>query len=113
MRFVLVLATFLAIVAIGCDGHTSVKGRVLNPEGKPLPKATVKFTQDPDKPGSGRSVDTTTDEEGRFYVGITHAPTKKMPFLLEVSKEGFVRYEERLTGTANHQKEIILQPAKK
>jgi hypothetical protein len=113
MRFILVLASFLAIVAIGCDGHTSVKGRVLNPDGKPIPEATVKFAQEPDKPGQGRSDDTTTDEEGRFSVGITHAPTKTMPFLLVVSKEGFVRHEERLTGTASYEKEIVLQPAKK
>jgi hypothetical protein len=113
MRFVIVLVAFLAIVAIGCDGHTSVKGRVLNPDKRPIPKANVQFTQEPDKPGQGRSDDTTTDEEGRFSVGITHAPTKTMPFLLEVSKEGFVRHEERLTGTASYEKEIVLQPTKK
>ncbi len=113
MRFDRVLASFLAMVAIGCDGHTRVNGRVLNPDGKPIPEATVKFTPEPDKPGQGRSHDTTTDGMGRFSVGITHAPTNTMPFLLEVSKDGFVRHEERLTGTASYEKEIVLQPAKK
>ena len=42
-----------------------------------------------------------------------HSPTKTMPFLLEVSKAGFVRHEEKLTGTACYEKEIVLQPAKK
>ncbi len=113
MRIILVLASFLAIVAVGCDGHTSVKGRVLNPDGKPIQGVSMKFTQQPDEPGQGRSYDTTTDEEGRFSVGITHSPTKTMPFLLEVRKEGFIRHEERLTGTASHDKEIVLLPAKK
>jgi hypothetical protein len=113
MRRVLLLASLSAVVAFGCDGHTSVNGRVVDPEGKPIPKAIVKFTQEPDNPGQGRSCDTTTDEEGHFGVGITHAPTKTMPFLLEVSKEGFLRHEERLTGTATYEKEIVLQPVKK
>jgi hypothetical protein len=103
---------FLAIAALGCDGHTSVKGRVLTSDGKPIPGAAVKFTPEPDKPGHDRSCDTATDDEGRFSVGITHAPTRSMPFLLEVSKEGFVRHEERLTGTASHEKDIVLQPVK-
>jgi Carboxypeptidase regulatory-like domain len=113
MRCALLLASVLAVVAVGCDGHTSVQGRVLDPEGKPIPQASVKFTQQPDNPGQGRSRDTTTNEEGRFETGITHAPTKTMPFLLEVGKEGFVRHEERLTGTASYEKEIVLQPMKK
>ncbi len=113
MRFIPALMPFLAILAVGCDGHTSVEGRVLTPDGKPIPEAAVKFTQHPDKAGQGRSDDTNTDEEGRFSVSITHVPTKTMPFLLEVSKKGFTRHEERLTGTASYEKEIVLQPAKK
>jgi hypothetical protein len=112
MRIVLVLTSFLVIMAIGCDGHTSVKGRVLSPDGTPIPKASVKFIQEPDTPGQGHSFDTTTDEEGNFSVGMTHAPSKTMPFLLEVSKQGFVGYEKRLTGTASYEEDIILQPAK-
>jgi hypothetical protein len=36
-----------------------------------------------------------------------------IPFLLEVSKEGFVGHQERLTSMASYQKEIVLQPEKK
>jgi hypothetical protein len=32
---------------------------------------------------------------------------------LEVSKEGFVQYEERLTSSAGYEREMVLQPAKK
>jgi hypothetical protein len=43
-----------------------------------------------------------TNGDGEFEVGITHELTKTMPFRLEVSKEGFVGHEERLTGTAGY-----------
>ena len=112
MRLFLGPASLLVIVAIGCDGRTSVNGRVLNPDGEPIPGAMVRFTEHPDKPDERESKETTTDEEGRFSVSITHAPFKT-PFLLEVSKEGFIRHQERLTGTASYDKEIVLQPAKK
>lgn len=86
---------------------------MLNADGMAIPEVTVKLTQDPDKPGQGRSFETTTDEEGRFSVGIIHAPTKTMPFLLAVRKEGFDPHEERLTGTASYNKDIVLQLVKK
>jgi hypothetical protein len=70
MRFLLILLSFFAIVAVGCDGHTSVKGRVLTPDAKPIPEASVKFTQEPDAPGQSRSYDSITDEEGRFSVAL-------------------------------------------
>jgi hypothetical protein len=110
VRFIYVLAAFLALVAAGCDGYTSVRGRVLTADGKPIPNASVKLTRQPD---GGRSSSTTTDDDGRFSVGTTHAPSTTMPFLLEVSKEGFVSHEERLTGTASYEKDVVLQPAKK
>src|SRR5262249_48125581 len=107
------LALILTAAAAGCDGHTAVTGRVVDPDGKPVPGATVKLTQQPDNPGNNPTSTATTDGEGRFSVGITQAPTKTMPFLFEVIKEGFVGHEERLTGTAGYQKEIVLQPVKK
>jgi len=47
-RFILILAAFLTPVAAGCDGYTSVRGRVLTADGKPIPNASVKLTQQPD-----------------------------------------------------------------
>jgi hypothetical protein len=113
MRCLLVVAALSALISVGCDGHTSVQGRVVDADGKPIPKAIVTFTQQPDEPERSRTYDTTTDDEGHFGVGIIHAPTNTMPFLLEVRKEGYIPHEERLTGTASYQKEIILQPVKK
>jgi hypothetical protein len=112
MRCVVLITALLAVIGVGCDGHTKVHGRVVDPEGEPIPEATVKFTQQSDTPGR-RTDGAITDENGYFDVAITHAPSKTMPFLLEVSKEEFVRHEERLTGTATYEKEIILHPVKK
>ncbi len=113
MRCVFMVVALLTVTAFGCDGHTSVRGRVVDAAGKPVPEAAVKLTEEPDKPGRGHSVTATTSEEGHFEVGITHAPTKNLPFLFEVSKEGFVGHTERLTGTAFHQREIVLQPVER
>jgi Carboxypeptidase regulatory-like domain len=113
MRSVHLLPVVLVASATGCDGHTSVRGRVVDPAGKPLARAVVKMTEDPDNPGRGHSTSMTTDEDGQFAVGVTHAPTKSMPFLFEVTKDGFVGHSERLTGTASYEKEIVLQRAKK
>jgi hypothetical protein len=110
MRSFLGLGVLVALGMAGCDGYTSVSGRVLDPKGKPIPEASVKLIQQTDHP---RSSTAATDEEGRFSVGVTHAPTKKMPFLFEVNKEGFVKHAERMLGTAHHEREITLQPASK
>jgi hypothetical protein len=43
---------------------------------------------------------------------MVHSPTKKIPFLLEVNKEGFIEHSERFTGMTSYEKEIVLQPLK-
>ena len=113
MQSLRLLVVVLVAAATGCDGHTSVRGRVLDPAGKPVAGAVVTMTQYPDRPGERHTTSTTTEEDGRFDVGMTHAPTKNMPFRLEVTKDGFVPHAERLTGTESYEKDIVLQPVKK
>jgi hypothetical protein len=110
MRCFLILGAFLVMGLAGCDGHTSVRGRIVEPKGKPIPGATVKLIQQTDHAGLSTAK---TDEDGEFSVGVTHAPRKDMPFLLEVRKEGYEKHTEKLTGTASYQKEITLQPVSK
>jgi hypothetical protein len=113
MRRSLIFALILLATPAGCDGATAVTGRVVDPAGKPIVAATVKLTQEPDDPARSRSHTVKTDEDGRFSLGMVHDPFKKPPFLFEVSREGFVSQEERLTGMASYQKEIVLQPMEK
>jgi hypothetical protein len=104
-----IVLSLLALLAAGCDGRTTVSGRVLDPNNEPISQAVVKFVQQPDDPEHGRVDEKITDHDGVFYVAITHAP-KSMPFLLEVSKEGFVKHEEKLIGSAVLYREIVLKP---
>jgi hypothetical protein len=106
------LALLLVIGLAGCDGYTAVSGHVVDPKGKPIPGASVKLTQQTDSPRP-RSSTATTGEDGSFSVGTTHAPSKSMPFLLEVEKEGFEKHTEKVVGTARYEREITLQPARK
>ncbi len=106
MRCLLILGAFLITGLVGCDGHTSVRGRVVDAEGKAIPEASVKLIQQTDHAGLSTAK---TDKDGEFSVGVTHAPRKDMPFLFEVSKEGYEKHAEKLTGTASYQKEITLQ----
>jgi hypothetical protein len=110
MRCFLILGAFLVTGLVGCDGHTSVRGRVVDSEGKAIPEAKVKLVQQTDHAGVSTA---RTDEDGEFDVGVTHAPRKDMPFLFEISKEGYEKHTEKLTGTASYQKEITLQRVRK
>jgi hypothetical protein len=113
MRGLLVVAGLLTLVAVGCDGHTSVQGRVVDHNGNPVPGADVKLVERPDEPGRGTTRSATTDESGHFGLGITHEPSKTVPFRFEVTKDGYSAHVERFTGTAGYEKEIVLQPARK
>jgi hypothetical protein len=113
MRGPLLGAALLALAAVGCDGHTAVKGRVVDPDGKPIQGAEVKLTARPDDPARSRSDSSKTDATGSFALGVTHEPTNKMPFAFEVTKDGYAPHSERLTGSAGYEKEIVLQSVKK
>lgn len=113
MRGLLLVAALVALAAVGCDGHTAVKGRVVDPDGKPIAGADVKLTAKPNDPARSRTDSSKTDASGSFSVGVTHEPTSKMPFAFEVTKDGFAPHAERLTGSAGYEREIVLQPVKK
>jgi hypothetical protein len=100
---------FLTLVVAGCDGHTGVNGRVLDSDGKPIPRAKVDFKQDGPDDALHASRQTTTDEQGHFSIGRTHAPSKKITFTLTVPREGFKTYRETVTYENKHSfREITL-----
>ncbi len=113
MRGLLILALILVSTAVGCDGYTLVKGRVVDPTEKPIFAAEVKLIYKPDDARYRHANIAKTDKEGRFVVGSVHSPSKKLPIRLEVNKEGFTEPTESLASMASYQKEIVLQPAKK
>jgi hypothetical protein len=105
------LLIVFSVVPFG-DGHTSVRGKVSDTDGKTITGARVTLTE-LESSGVPESHSTTTGEKGEYSVGITHYPTKKKRFKFEVSKEEFVQHKEELTGTANYEKDIVLQREKK
>jgi hypothetical protein len=113
-RPLFVLLACGVVFTAGCDGYTRVKGHVLDPSGKPIVGAVVNLIrQNGDTARTKLNTCTSkTDEQGKFDVGTTHAPSKTVPFTFEVSKEGFVTHSEKVVGTADYEKEITLQPEK-
>lgn len=103
------LVTFLFIAVIGCDGVTSVRGRVLDPKGKPVAGAAVALIK---LPRGGRSSTATTDAEGKFSVSMVHAP-QKVRLSLEVTRQEFQSYAEEIEGLNNYERQITLKPAEK
>jgi hypothetical protein len=114
MRWILFSGSLLPLILFGCipygDGHTSVHGKVVDKDGKPVRGAEVTLTLK--SGGTPQSHSMTTEEDGGYGVGITHYPSTKMHFTLAVSKEGFAMHEEELTGTASYEKDIVLRKEK-
>jgi hypothetical protein len=112
MRYFLMLALLLMATAGGCDGYTTVRGRVVDPTGEPILEAEVKLIYKPDDPRYTRTSTAKTEKEGRYAVGIVHSPSKSLPIRLEVNKKGLTKYAENLTSMASYEKEIVLRPSK-
>src|SRR5437660_9178870 len=95
MRRVLWLSILIFIA--GCDGHTQIKGVVQDSEGNPLSGASVRLAELPEGDAIRSQTEMMTSEDGRFSVGVTHAPTTKVRFKLSVSKSGFKSHSEFIT----------------
>jgi hypothetical protein len=54
-----------------------------------------------------------TNDKGFFIVALTHYPTRALRFSLEVSKDGFKRYDELIPGCDRYEREITLHREKK
>jgi len=94
MRLVLVALT-LCVCLVGCDGFTSVAGRVVDPKNAPLKDAEVILLA----PGEGRSCSNTTRGDGSYNVGFTHEPAR-FDLAFVVSKDGFKTHVELIRSSA-------------
>lgn len=79
--FAIVVASGLML---GCDAYTSVRGHVLDSEGKPIENAAVRLSS----PSSAQTRETLTRFDGQFQVGIIHGPFAHK-FKFEVVRNGF------------------------
>ena len=82
----LIFLIFLFVV-LGCDGFTSVSGKILDENGKPIKDAKVILEV------GDLKADSITKEDGYYDVATTHAPVKVSP-KITVIKEGYQTYEQ-------------------
>ena len=88
-----VLTLVLALFTAGCDGFTHLQGRVTDMNSKPIQGAEVEMKTI----SGGRDDKSTTQVDGAFSVGFTHAPFN-VDLMLTVSKEGYKTVERRFTS---------------
>jgi hypothetical protein len=99
-----VLAPLLLVAVLGCDGHTTFSGRIVDVDGKPIPGAKVTVTQDGHRVG----IEQESDADGAFYVGGTHAPSHD-PLDFQVHKNGYVDDSRRVPPESTGNMRIVLE----
>ncbi|WP_439630132.1 carboxypeptidase-like regulatory domain-containing protein [Gemmata sp.] len=98
----------LLLLVAGCDGHTSLGGEVVGPDGKPIAGASVRLIE-PDLPPRGPA--STTDEFGRYSISLTHAPFD-VPLVVTATADGYEPYRKEFKARewASFPRTIVLQP---
>jgi Carboxypeptidase regulatory-like domain len=86
------LILFACLIAISCDGHTTVKGFVYDSKDQPIQDALVTLKY------SDQTFTARTDKDGAYNVGLTHGPFFA-GLTLTVVKDGYKAYE--LSFSAN------------
>ena len=91
------------------DGHTSLSGEVVGPDGRAIAGATVWLFEAERE--SSRNTWRLTDEAGRYSVGLTHAP-ENLRLVLTVSKDWHrpYRHEFQSPEWQTVPKRIVLEP---
>lgn len=98
------VALAISLSVAGCimgDSLTDVEGIVVDDGGVPLCGVTVTFRPQASQADLAPARVTTTDDEGRFFVGQGHAPVPSK-FIVEAKKQGFRRAEITVQGCTVH-----------
>jgi len=96
----------IAVVAlVACDAHTSRRGRVVDEGGLPIPGALVVLEVGTEEI-KGKD---TSDADGAFAVGRTHAPFFPGPVRLSVSAPEYVPEEIELQPNTNEEMTVRLR----
>ena len=91
------LMLFLLTFAVGCDGHISVFGRILDAAGDGVADIEVHLGH----PGKSFAFDGKTDAEGCFTIGGMVGPGQR-DYLLTVSAPGYEPIEGTFTSSGEH-----------
>jgi len=98
-----VVLLVLTLPASACDGVTGVGGHVIDAKRRPIAGAVVTLAT-----STGRKGEVITREDGRFRVGITHAPVLCGDLRFRVSANGFADHDELVTCKTNRTGDIVL-----
>ena len=94
----------LLILTIGCDGFTTLKGQIVDGDGKAISDAKIAIMQNGHRVG----VEQTSKVDGSFSVGGTHAPSHgALDF--RVRKEGFRDDIRRVPSESNGNMRVVLE----
>jgi hypothetical protein len=88
---------FIVISFIGCDGHTTISGHVLDEDGAAIPGATVNLADGKYPVG----IESTSEADGTFFVGGTHSPHSDT-VNLTVEKDGYNSTEQSIECGKQH-----------
>jgi len=97
-RFTVVVTTVFLLLS-SCDSTTNwttALGTVSDGAGNPIPDAVVTMKVE-------RGLERTlTDKDGRYLIARPHSLPWKTHVILTVSKEGYLTYENNLTGPRSY-----------
>jgi Carboxypeptidase regulatory-like domain len=103
-----IFGLLILFFSVGCDGFTSVDGRVLDRAGNPVSGAAVELTP----MGNDKQLWITkseSDEQGAFAIGMTNAPGHEIKMTLRIKKIGYATRTMRIRGNVRHSMEIVLE----
>jgi Carboxypeptidase regulatory-like domain len=111
-----VLLSVCVLYGCGClgmmfvygDAWTNLSGEVVEPDGKPIPGATVTLAERESRPNK---VIRMTDEAGRYEVSLGHAGRGRV-MVVTVSKSGYKEYRQEFKAHEPESvpKRIVLEP---
>ena len=95
------------MILIGCDGHTTAGGKVVDLNGKPIENVTVRLIAPDVDPAMITNREVITDQDGAFDLAITHAPME-MKFRIEAHKAGYQSYEKNFTSRSDSFDSLVI-----
>jgi hypothetical protein len=85
----------LFLVALGCDAWVTLKGKVLDENGKPISDAKILVEQ-----GSRKVIEVTSQKDGSYdlHKSVTPFPFSFSSVKVTVSKEGYQTFEKEFNS---------------
>jgi hypothetical protein len=104
----IVVALVVAFLA-GCDGGAVISGRVLDPQGTPIPGAVIRVEPLPGNEKLMRPREAVSGANGAYEHAFTHAPVKAK-YLVTTTRVGYQPDKHYLTNGAHRNHDIRLIP---